>query len=216
MAYPSRKEIIQNFRTQSLLEATRSIIAAQGFAAVTMERVASEVGMTKGGIYLYFRNKDQLILAAIEEIASGMFREIEQRVEAFIPPWKKLCQAIRVQTEIMEKQQDLLRTLLLDRRILRDKPAGQQSRLVLKYRQKHLTLLKDILDDGCRQKLFPPMDTADAAFYISRMVIGVAEQRMLGLSRSPLEGDIKRILRFLALLLRPARAQWGHASRVRV
>lgn len=207
MPYPSRKRVIQNFRTRSLLEAARAIIATLGFDAVTMERVARNSGITKGGIYLYFRNKEQLISAAIEAIASELFREFERRIEAPAPPWKRLCQAIRVQMEIMEKQQDLLRTLLLDRRILRDDPSGRQSRLVLKYRQKHLAFLKAILDDGRRQKLFPPMDTAAAAFYINRMVIGSAEKRMLRLSRVSLEGDIRGLLGFLALLLHPTRGR---------
>ncbi len=202
MTYPSRKEVIQEFRTRSLLEATRSIIATQGFDAVTMERVASEVGITKGGIYLYFRNKDQLILAAIEEIASQMFREFEKQVDRDVLPWDRLCQAIRTQMEIMERHQDLLRTLLLDRRILRDNPGGRQSRLLFKYRERHEKFLKAILDEGRRRKIFPPMDTANAAFYVNRMAIGAAEKRMLGLSQVSLEREIQGLLRFIALLLR--------------
>lgn len=206
MAYPSRKEMIQNFRTQSLLEATRSIIATQGFDAVTMERVASEVGMAKGGIYLYFRNKDELILAAIEEIASQMLSEIEKQVNPDTPPWDRLCQLLRGQMKIMERHKDLLRTLLLDRRLLRDSPSGRQSRLLIKYRTRHESFLKGILDEGVRRKIFPSMDTANAAFYVNKMTIAGAEKRLLGLSQSSLEADTEGLLRFIALLLR-ARAR---------
>ena len=75
MARPSRKEILQDFRTRSLLEATRRIIAAEGFDAVTMERVAGEAGITKGSIYLYFRNKDRMIFGALEEIIRSLLRK---------------------------------------------------------------------------------------------------------------------------------------------
>jgi AcrR family transcriptional regulator len=215
MAYPSRKEIIQNFRTQSLLEATRNVIAAHGFDAVTMERVASEVGMTKGGIYLYFRNKNQLILAAIEEIASEMVREIERQVEPDTPPWERLCQVVRAQMEIMELHKDLLRTLLLDRRLLRDSPKGKQARLLLRYRERHENFLKRILDEGRRQRIFPPLETANAAFYINKMTIAAAEKRMLGLSQLSLKEDTEGLLRFMELLLRararPARLRAGRA-----
>lgn len=215
MAYPTRKEVIQNFRTQSLLEATRNIIANQGFDAVTMERVAGEVGMAKGGIYLYFRNKNQLILAAIEEIASEMLQGIERQVEPDTPPWERLCQAVRAQMEIMERHKDLLRILLLDRRLLRDSPKGKQARLLLRYRERHENFLKRILDEGRRQRIFPPLETAKAAFYINKITIATAEKRMLGLSQLSLKEDTEGLLRFMALLLRararPARLRAGRA-----
>ena len=61
-----RKAVLSNYRTRSLLEATRKVIADGGFDAVTMERVSAEAGLTKGAVYLYFPNKEQLILAAVE------------------------------------------------------------------------------------------------------------------------------------------------------
>ena len=201
----SRKEILQDFRTRSLLEATRKIIATEGFDAVTMERVAKEAGITKGAIYLYFRNKDQLILSAVEEIALEMLQEIQAHLDHKAPPWERLCQVVRAQIEIMERHQELLRTLLLDRRLLRDSPKGRQSRLLFKHRERHEGFLKNILDAGTRQKIFAPMDTAAAAFYINKMAISTAENRMLGLSELPLEKDTHRLIRFLALLLRHKR-----------
>ncbi|MBI4488233.1 MAG: TetR/AcrR family transcriptional regulator [Deltaproteobacteria bacterium] len=202
MSRLSRREILQGIRTRSLLEATRKIIAAKGFDAVTMEAVASEAGITKGGVYLYFRNKDEMVLAAIEDVASKMMGEIEKQVEPHAPSWERLCQTIRAQLEIMERHQDLLRTLLLDRRLLRDSPGGKQSQRLLRYRRRHEAQLKEMLDEGVRGKKFYPMDTARAAFYINEMTISTAQRRMLGLSRSSLERDSQALLRFIALLLR--------------
>jgi AcrR family transcriptional regulator len=198
----SRKEILQSFRTRSILEATRKIIAARGFDAVTMERVAKEAGITKGGVYLYFRNKDQMVLAAIEEIASKMIAEMEERAEPHATPWERLCQTVRAQLEIMERHKDLLRTLLLDRRLLRDSPGGQQSQRLLKYRKRHEGQLKKILDEGAGKKEFYAVDTARAAFYINEMTISTALKRMIGLSRSSLEEESRALIRFLTLLLR--------------
>jgi AcrR family transcriptional regulator len=198
----NRKEVLQNFRTRSLLEATRKVIGAEGFDAVTMERVAEEAGMTKGAIYLYFRNKDQLILSAVEEIASEILQQIEAHVELKAPPWERLCQTMRAQLEIMEEQKELLRVLLLDRRLLRDSPKGRQTRRLLRYRRRHEGNLKNILAAGVRRKAFPPMDAARAAFYINEMTIGTAQRRMIGLSPRSLERDVQGLIRFVSLLLR--------------
>ena len=201
-SYSSRKQVLQNFRTRSLLEATRKVIAAGGFDAVTMERVGAAAGMTKGGIYLYFRSKEHLIVAAIEEIASEMLRQIEAQVDLKASPWERLCQTIRAQLEIMEEQKDLLRVLLLDRRLLRDSPKGKQARRLLKYRERHEGRLKNMLDEGIRQRAFPPMDTSLAAFYLNEMTISTAQKRMMGLSPRPLNEDAHGLIGIVALFLR--------------
>lgn len=197
-----RTAILQDFRTRSLLESTRKIIALGGFDAVTMERVAEEAGIAKGGIYLYFRNKDQLVFRAIEEIASQMLREIEGRVDPKAPPWQRLCQLVHGQIDTMEQHRDLLRTLLLDRRFLRDSPAGERSRRLLKYRERHEGHIKRILDEGVRRKVFYPVDTARAAFYINEMTISVAQKRVLGLTKSSRKKEAEALIRFIASLLR--------------
>lgn len=202
MAKVSRKQILQDFRTRSLLESTRRLIASQGFDAVTMERVAQEAGITKGAIYLYFRNKDQMIVAAVEEIASQMLRDIESRVAADLQPWQRLCQTIRAQLEIMEQNKELLRTLLMDRRLLKEGASGGPARRLLKYRQKHEAEIQAILDRGVRQKVFRPMDTARAAFYVNEMTVSTAQRRLLGLTRRSLEKETEGLIRFIALLLR--------------
>lgn len=198
----SRTEILQDFRTRSLLEATRKIIATEGFDAITMERVAGEAGITKGAIYLYFRDKDQMIMAALEEIASKMVQEIETSVDPMAVPWERLCQVVRAQMESMEAHKDVLRTLLLLRWLLGDRQARKKWMRLLRYRERHLDRLKAILDEGVRLGTFHSMDTALTAFYINEMAISTAQKRMIGLSRSPLKRDTRGLLRFIALLLR--------------
>jgi len=215
MARFTRKEILQGFRTRSLLEATRKIIAARGFDAVTMERVAHEAGITKGGIYLYFSNKNQLILAAIEEIAALMVQEIEGHVTPNGRPWDKLCQIVRAQMETMERHRDLLRTLLLDRRLLSGGLGEKGRRRLLGYRERHEARIRAILVKGGKQKAFQIPDAARAAFYINQLTISTMERRMLGLSSLSLNREAQGLMEFLRGLL-CSRNSVAHRADVRV
>lgn len=47
-------------RRESILEAARRCFAQLGFARTTMDHVASEAGLTKGGLYFHFSNKEEL------------------------------------------------------------------------------------------------------------------------------------------------------------
>ena len=198
----SRKELLNGYRTQSLMEATRKVIAQGGFDAVTMERVSAEAGLTKGAVYLYFPNKEQLILAAVEQISSEMVDRIAAEVDAEAPPWERLSQTLRAQLKIMEEQRDLIRVLLLDRRFLRDSPGGHQARRLFKYRDRHEDRLRQCLEEGMRKRIFRTMDTAQAAFYINEMTVSTAGRRMMGRSGQTLERDTEELLSFVGLLVR--------------
>ena len=207
MVKVSRQQILQNFRSRSLLESTRRLIAAEGFDAVNMERVAEEAGITKGAIYLYFRNKDQMVLAAIEEIASEMMRGIERRVDPRAGPWDQLCQLISAQLAIMEENKELVRTLLLDRRLMKGGSRSAAARRLLKYRQKHEADIRGVLERGIRRKLFHSVEAARAAFYINEMTISTAQRRLLALTQSSLEQETEGLIRFVGLLLRNKKFQ---------
>jgi AcrR family transcriptional regulator len=198
---PGRKALLSTYRTRSLLEATRKVIAEGGFDAVTMERVSAEAGLTKGAVYLYFSNKEQLILAAVEEIFSEMVDRIKAHVDGASAPWERLVQTLRAQLTIMEEQRDLIRALLLDRRLFKDSPGGHQARRLFKYRDRHEERLQHCLDEGVKKKIFRAMDTAQAAFYINEMTVSTAYRRMIGRSGLTLERDIEQLLAFIALLI---------------
>lgn len=52
---------------QRLLDATAGIAAAQGLHAVTIQSVSHAAGVTKGGLFHHFANKDELIQAVIRQ-----------------------------------------------------------------------------------------------------------------------------------------------------
>ena len=198
----SHKQVLQDFRRRSILDATRRLIARRGFDAATMEQVGRDAGITKGAIYLYFRNKDQMILAAVEETAAEMVRRIEARINARSDPWEQLCESIRAQMAIMEENGELLRTLLIDRRLMKDSPGGRRARRLLKYKRRHEAGIRRLLEAGLRRKIFRPLDVARVAFYLNELAVSTCQKRLLGLTRASLKTETEALIRFVSLLLR--------------
>jgi len=50
-------------RPEQILDAAERVLAGRGLAATTMAAVASEAGLSKGAVYLYFRSKRDLLSA---------------------------------------------------------------------------------------------------------------------------------------------------------
>ena len=59
-------------RREKLIDATWRIIAKEGLDAATVRRIAAEIGATTGVVVHYFRDKDEIILAALQRACDSV------------------------------------------------------------------------------------------------------------------------------------------------
>jgi len=76
---PRRKEA----RPQELVAAALSLFVARGYAATRLEDVASAAGVSKGTVYLYFANKEELFKAVVQENLVPALAEGEALIDTF-------------------------------------------------------------------------------------------------------------------------------------
>ena len=77
-------------RHGELLDRAVEIIAAEGLSAVTLRKVAADLGVTPGLVSHYFSSAEQLIIAAFREAATADLAEAQARVAAVGAPSEKL------------------------------------------------------------------------------------------------------------------------------
>ena len=70
-------------RPSALFEAALKTFAAKGYRATRLEEVAEAAGVSKGTIYHYFQNKDDLLLQAIEAKMQDRAEEVESILQGF-------------------------------------------------------------------------------------------------------------------------------------
>lgn len=59
-------------REDAILDAAREILSGKGILALTMEEVASNVGIAKGSLYQHFSSKEELLAAALLQLMRKM------------------------------------------------------------------------------------------------------------------------------------------------
>jgi transcriptional repressor BetI len=77
---PSTQKEIQAFRRLTLVEGALKSIAAHGLHGTTVQTISESSGSSRGLVNHYFKNKDELIVAAYRHLAD----EWESRVSAFM------------------------------------------------------------------------------------------------------------------------------------
>lgn len=79
MAYRRTDKVEKRLRERRrrMLLAARTHFSAQGYAATTMQQVAKSAGTSIGNLYFYFSNKEELLLAVVDDF----IREIGGRID---------------------------------------------------------------------------------------------------------------------------------------
>ena len=76
---------IQKQKSKELIEATWAVVARVGVDNATVREIAREAGCTTGALWHHFRNRDDLIDQAIDQLAADFFHEAEREWEDGTP-----------------------------------------------------------------------------------------------------------------------------------
>jgi AcrR family transcriptional regulator len=70
---------VSDERKYQILNAAEQAFTKKGLDQTRMDDIAEETGLSKGTLYLYFKSKDDLIIAILDRIFEGIFKQMEAR-----------------------------------------------------------------------------------------------------------------------------------------
>jgi AcrR family transcriptional regulator len=88
-------------RRQALIEAAWRCAARRGFRDLTVDDVCAQAEVSKGAFYGYFEQKQDLLLALLEDDAASLDRELDQitaRTQSGVERLRRFAQAMLVTT----------------------------------------------------------------------------------------------------------------------
>src|SRR4051812_42340147 len=132
-----RRRLSRADREQQVLRVAREQFARRGFAAVTMEDIALEVGVKKPLLYAYFGNKERLYEACMAPAGEALIAAVAEAVDRATTPAEALRHGVVAFYDFVDRDRDAWR-VLFDETVPQ---SGEIAATVAAYRERLLELL---------------------------------------------------------------------------
>jgi TetR/AcrR family fatty acid metabolism transcriptional regulator len=191
----TKEEVIKDFRTEEIVRAARRVIAESGFNDASMERIAHEAGISKGTIYLYFRNKEELLA----HVADHGFGELMARARGATTRARgaapKLVGLMRAALEHTSENREMFRVLQERTQFGLERESPLATKLE-RNRGELLDFVAAIVESGAKSGELRGCDSRLAARFLIESMRGAIIERLQNTSPSSVERDAAAIVDF--------------------
>ncbi len=133
-----------NDKRERILDAAVQVFAQRGFFQARVTDIAREAGVADGTIYLYFKNKDDLLISLFEDRMEGIIAAFRLELDPLDGAPARLHRFIEMHLALVESKPQLAEVLTVELR--------QSSKFMREYKNprfaEYLGILADILEEG--------------------------------------------------------------------
>jgi len=151
---------------KKILEAAQSVFTEQGYAQASMRTIAKAAGTSVGGLYLYFRNKEDLYLTLMQDRMKMLNELTEEALFKVDEPAEAIAAFISISIDFARKNKEMI---ILQGRELGFSFGIDRKREFLRERRK---LIADIIRKGIITGVFRKCNADEAAWIIFNMLRG--------------------------------------------
>ncbi|KHE71735.1 TetR/AcrR family transcriptional regulator [Halobacillus sp. BBL2006] len=135
---------------KQIIEAAVEVIAENGYHSSQVSKIAKKAGVADGTIYLYFKNKEDILVSLFQEKMGQFIERIEQETTSRQTAEEKLLTLIETHFKQLAADHHLAIVTQLELR-QSNKELRQKINEVLK---RYLNVIDQIVQEGVEEKLF--------------------------------------------------------------
>lgn len=104
----TREAVLERFRVESITEGALRAIARKG-AAATMQDIADESGISKGTLYLYFKDRDELLHHVSEQGIAQLLEKVDDVFARGLAFEQTIRELVLAMLRFFDERRDLYR-----------------------------------------------------------------------------------------------------------
>ncbi len=177
MGIKERQERDREAVQRAILDAARDLFVSEGYANVSIRKIAERIEYSPAAIYGYFPCKDDIFFALAEEGFQLLGAPPERSTQGDRDPLQDLRQAFLRLYEFSRQHPQYFALMFVDREVPRISQAYERFAFAREMKTRVIDLVRACVDAG----VFPPSTKPFAAFRVlSTAIFGVAVMRLSG------------------------------------
>lgn len=154
--------MVKDEKHNVILIVARKLFSRYGLRKTTVDEIAREARVGKGTIYNYFKSKEEVFQAVIEEEAQIFKNEIKKAVDSQATPEKKIRAYVITRMQVINQLANFYSSF-------KDEYLeyyGFVEKIRKKYTDYEISIIKKILKEGINKKVFSIKDLGLTAFAV--------------------------------------------------
>ena len=139
-----------NEKYYRIIDAATKIFAKKGFFQAKVSEIAKEAKVADGTIYLYFENKDSILISLFEEQMKRVLNNMREEISKETDAVKKIERFALNHLKLIEQNKDVAEIIQVELR--------QSSKFMKEYKNEkfaeYLNLIGDIIQEGQEKGIF--------------------------------------------------------------
>jgi AcrR family transcriptional regulator len=141
----------RNHRARKIAQAALGLFARKGYIAGSVEEISAEADIGKSTVYEYYRNKEELFIAAVQEGAEQWFKELKaigQKTENTVERLRRIADLYIEDYGTESKEKSRLFLEVVSQTHLQGGIFYKQRHLVINLYQRYIRAVVDYLLEG--------------------------------------------------------------------
>jgi TetR/AcrR family fatty acid metabolism transcriptional regulator len=170
----------------AILDAAQVVIARQGYQGAQISRIAAEAGVAAGTVYLYFKNKPDLLVSLFRDRLGGLIEQARGNLAESADPLEKLRWFIWQHLKSLSTYRELAVVTQIEMRQAETDVQLEISQIMKGYFQ----VIDEIIEEGQQTGVFlPAVDPKQ----IRNVVFGTLDQTVTAWVMSGFQFDLEAV-----------------------
>ena len=144
------EEKSRNGKYEAILRAAARVFARSGYFNAKVSDVARTAGVADGTVYLYFKNKDDLLTSIFGWAMGEFITRARSEVAELEDPREKLRRFAHLHFSLLEQERDIAIVFQIELR----QSTKFMERFSTTYLAQYLQMLREIIEEGQRRGIF--------------------------------------------------------------
>jgi len=149
-------------KKEDILRSASLVISRNGYQNATMEDIAAELLMTKGALYYYFKNKEEILYSCHDLILSAAMEQMEAIYQEELSSMEKMKKAIKTHLDIAIREKEVFNLIVKPEQLFSEDNIEE----IIEKRDQYARIFDKIIAEGVKRGEFTVSDKK-----MARMII---------------------------------------------